>query len=79
MPCEEHELLASKYEAAMKTHSQNLQRVCNVIGCIPHMEFVDLWRKMQRTRQLLDEAQGHLLKHIAEHDCQTQALISKAQ
>ena len=79
MPCAEFDLLLRKYEDAMKMHSENLQRVECVIGCIPHMELVALWRKVQRTRQLLDDAEKALLRHAAEHDCQTPLLVSKAQ
>jgi hypothetical protein len=67
--CREHDLLLDKCEIAMKTHSQNVQRVCDVIGSIPHTDFMDLWRTLAQTRGRLEEAQRLLEKHIAEHDC----------
>jgi len=53
----------------MKAHTQNLQKVCDVIGAVPHTDFMDLWGTLRHTRGRLEEAQSLLEKHIAEHDC----------
>jgi hypothetical protein len=67
--CREHQLLLEKYETANKTHSENLKKICDVIGSIPHSEFMDLWRTLRLTRERLEEAGKLLKKHISEHDC----------
>lgn len=69
MPCSEHQLLLEKYRALLKAHSQNLKKLSDAIGYIPHIEFQVLWKNTFYTRKCVNEARGFLEKHIAEHGC----------
>lgn len=69
MPCKERQLLFDTYSATVKVHNENLQKLCDVIGSIPHTEFLVLWKVVRYTGERCQEAQRLLLKHIEEHTC----------
>lgn len=58
MPCRERQLLFDKYRSELETHARNLQKLCDVVGSIPHVEFMVLWKTVQRRESTASPLNG---------------------